>query len=83
MDLISDNELRELMNDVSDYQVSQSGESVCCSAPVLDDFEICSECKEHCDRLSLCGFCGEETEKDYCSEKCWRGYKAETFDEKN
>lgn len=22
--------------------------SACCGAPVVDDFEICSECKEHC-----------------------------------
>ena len=29
----------------------QSGESNCCSAPVVDDYEICSECKEHCERV--------------------------------
>jgi hypothetical protein len=32
--------------------------------------------------ISVCGFCGEETEKDFCSDNCWNGYKSETFDEK-
>tara|TARA_R100001132_G_C3225611_1_gene62360 strand:+ start:257 stop:517 length:261 start_codon:yes stop_codon:yes gene_type:complete len=85
MDELTNKELSELMNDEKMYkhQPSQSGESDCCGAPVVDDYELCSECKDHCERLSTCGFCGEETEKDFCSDNCWNGYKSETFDEKN
>ena len=29
----------------------QDFESDCCQAPVVLDYEICSECKEHCDTI--------------------------------
>ena len=51
---LNNEELYQLMNDEKMYkhQPSQSGESDCCSAPVVDDYELCSECKDHCGRLS-------------------------------
>jgi hypothetical protein len=33
------------------YMPTQSGESQCCGAAVIDDYELCSDCKEHCDRM--------------------------------
>ncbi|QDP63642.1 MAG: hypothetical protein Unbinned3987contig1001_18 [Prokaryotic dsDNA virus sp.] len=65
----------------------QSGASNCCGAPVYDDHEICSECKEHCDYApKLCGYCGEELHDEdpddsleFCSDDCWKGYEWETF----
>ena len=35
---------------------SYSGRSNCCGAPVLDDSDICQDCKEHCARV--CPECG-------------------------
>jgi len=29
-----------------------SGRSDCCGAKVVDDLELCSECKEHCERIT-------------------------------
>jgi DnaJ-class molecular chaperone len=33
------------------------GESNCCGAPVYDDTDICSECKEHCSVIYTCPEC--------------------------
>ena len=70
------------------YQPTQSGESDCCGAPVIDDYVICSECNEHCDYApELCGYCGDvevdsEVDGGFCCDDCWRGYEAEAFKEK-
>ena len=50
---LNNEELHQLMNDekMYNYQQSQSGESHCCNAPVIDDIERCSDCKEPCERL--------------------------------
>ena len=53
MEELTNEELHQLMNDEKMYkhQPTQSGESECCGASVIDDYELCSECKEHCDRV--------------------------------
>lgn len=82
---ITNNELHQLMNDnkMQNYQHEKSGQSDCCGASVYADIMICSECKDHCEYyLELCGFCGEEEHElinGFCSDNCWNGYKAETF----
>jgi hypothetical protein len=73
-----------LRDKIHKHQPEQSGESNCCGAPVIDDYLICSDCKESCDyRQPLCKFCGEEfpewEEDGFCSDNCWNGYASETF----
>ena len=53
MEELTNEELHQLMNEEKMYkhQPTQSGESECCGASVIDDYELCSECKEHCDRV--------------------------------
>ena len=42
------------------------GESSCCSAPVYEESDICSACKEHCDEIEVhcyaCDWEGKEEE---------------------
>ena len=84
---IDNNELHQLMNDdkMHSYMQEQSGESDCCGAPVIDDYLICSDCKEHCDYVSeMCRFCGDrevypEEDGGFCSKSCWNGHSKETF----
>ena len=53
--MISNRELHELMNDEKMYmhQPIQSGVSDCCDAPIYEDFEICSKCKDFCTNVEI------------------------------
>tara|TARA_R110002020_G_scaffold96958_1_gene231624 strand:+ start:10321 stop:10455 length:135 start_codon:yes stop_codon:yes gene_type:complete len=33
------------------YMPEQTGSSDCCGAPVIADYNLCSDCKEHCTNL--------------------------------
>ena len=51
--VLADAQVDEMMDEFPSY----SGMSNCCGAPVLDDSDICQDCKEHCVRI--CPECDE------------------------
>ena len=65
---------------------TQSGQSDCCSSPIIDDLQICSDCYDSCNDISeqprMCKGCGDveiEDEEIVCSDSCWKLYASETF----
>lgn len=42
--------------------------SNCCSAPVYEETDICSDCKEHCGKLYECELCGEYFDEENGSD---------------
>ena len=88
MNELTNEEFSQMMQDdkMHNYMPGRSGKSDCCGAPVIDDYEMCSECKEHCDRseAKLCYGCETEIEDHQIvceSKECWGLYKSEHFDD--
>mgnify|MGYP003632026984 CR=1 FL=1 len=80
------NEFNNYLNEkITKHTPSQDGESDCCGRPVISDYMLCSECKEHCDYApDLCQGCGDvevdhEVDGLCCSDSCWKLYESETF----
>lgn len=46
---------------MGDRLITYQGESNCCTAPVYENTDICSDCKEHCEVL--------ETEEEWEAEQ--------------
>ena len=58
------------------------GQSDCCSSPIIENYELCSECYDSCYNVdNTCGYCGDEVDENekFCSEGCKRGYEYETY----
>ena len=49
---------------MSEPYIYASNTSDCCGAPVYDDSDICSDCKEHCTVIAECEKCDGKGEYD-------------------
>ena len=57
--------MERTMDDINGFDdLSTHGESNCCGAPVYDDSDICTECKEHCSVEIVCPDCDGTGEMD-------------------
>jgi len=54
--------------------------SNCCGEEIATETDVCPECREHCDKVEICCFCGEEIngwgnnalplKEDRCCDEC-------------
>ena len=60
--------------------ISSIYESDCCGAPVYDDSDICSDCKEHCTVLEPCETCKGTGQVKIVLAEHWGIQKSDTIE---
>ena len=62
---MQDNKFSQTVKGISEpFVYIQEGVSNCCGAPVYDDSDICTACKEHCGVMISCPECDGTGERE-------------------